>query len=92
MYDKLISFQKYSIGVNNILSDGRPVNCKTYLVFTEKYRANHFILNVSKQCKYKKAFRAVGIFPIVVDAFDKKVFEKSKLFDKFSESNQYSIF
>jgi hypothetical protein len=92
IYEKLISFQKYSVGVNNIFGDTRLVSCKTYFIFNEAYRAQNFILNISKQCKYKKGLRGVNIFPVVIDIYNKKVFEKHLFFNKFNESNLYNIF
>jgi hypothetical protein len=92
IYENLIPFQEYSIGLNTILSDGRFVECKTYMLFTEKYRADNFILNISKQCKYSKGLSGVKNYPIVIDINNKKVFEKHRLFNKFSESNSYNIF
>lgn len=92
IYEHLIPFQKYSIGLNTIFSDGRFVECKTYLLFTEKYKAEHFILNISKQCKYKKGLRGVNNYPVVIDIHNKKVFDKSRIFDKFSETNLSYIF
>jgi hypothetical protein len=92
IYEHLIPFQKYSVGLNTIFSDGRFVECKTYLLFTEKYRSDHFILNLSKQCKYKKGLRCVYNHPVVIDFNGKKVFEKHKLFEKYSESNLNLMF
>jgi hypothetical protein len=92
IHENIIPFQKYSIGINSIFSDGRIVQCKTYLLFTEKYRSDNFILNISKQCKYTKHFSGAGNFPVVIDLYNKKVFEKNHLFNKFSESNSYNIF
>lgn len=92
IYENLIPFQKYSIGLNTIFSDGRFVECKTYLLFAEKYRADNFILNISKQCKYSKGSSGVKNYPVVIDINNKKVFEKHRLFNKFNESYSYNIF
>lgn len=92
IYENLIPFQEYSIGLNSRFADGRFVQCKTYLLFTEKYRADNFIFNISKQCKYSKGFSGVKNHPVVVDLNNKKVFEKHHLFNKFPESNSYNIF
>jgi hypothetical protein len=92
IYEHLIPFREYSIGLNTRFSDGRFVECKTYLLFTEKYRADNFILNISKQCKYSTALSVIKNYPVVIDINNKKVFEKHRLFNKFPESNSYNIF
>lgn len=92
IYEHLIPFKEYSIGLNSRFSDGRFVHCKTYLLFTEKYRADNFILNISKQCKYSKGLSGVKNHPVVVDLNNKKVFEKHHFFNKFPESDSYNIF
>ena len=93
--EKLKNFQKYSLRTSPqlrfIKNDTRNVFGFTYFIFTEKARADHFLVNIWGKLFKPKFFTHLHVMPVVIDVSTKKLFKyKGALRGGFSSENEYS--